>query len=64
MLLMWKKESSMTCILTNLVAKENVDCMVVVAFVEKDGTVLSDVVLCCWRIVIDTSVILKSTSST
>ena len=54
----------MTCILTNLVAKENVDCMVVVAFVEKDGTVLSDVVLCCWRIVIDTSVILKSTSST
>ena len=61
-MLMWKKENSMTCILTNSVAKEKVDCMVVVAFVEKD-MVLSDVML-CWRIVIDTSVILKSASST
>jgi hypothetical protein len=59
--MMWKKECPMTRH-TNMVARE-VDCMVVVAFVEKDGMVLSDVVL-CWRIVIDTSVILKSTSST
>ena len=50
-------------ILTNLEAREiGDDCMVLVAFAEKDGMVLSDVVL-CWRIVIDTSVILKSTSS-
>jgi hypothetical protein len=53
-----KREFSMTCILTNLVARE-VDCMVVVAL-EKDGMVLSEVVLCCWRIVNDTRVILKS----
>ena len=47
--------------LTNLEAREKLgDCMVVVAFVEKDGIVLSEVMLLRWRIVIDTSVILKS----
>ena len=43
-------------LLTNLLARENEDCMVVVAFVEKDGIVLSEVMLLRWRIVIDTSV--------
>ena len=47
-------------LLTNLLARENEDCMVVVAFVEKDGIVLSEVMLLRWKIVIDTSVILKS----